>query len=142
MPSRPSASPAARARARSRAENFAFPFRRIFWWGARNQNERQNFLRGRPPLAATDGGASQFRSKKFRAKFRISHQQELSEFFESDERIASRLRRKMSQDDICRAVGLDRAQMSNIEAVKGNPTLATIEKIAQALGIASDEPLK
>ena len=53
-----------------------------------------------------------------------------------------RLRRKMSQGDICRAVGLDRAQMSNIEAGKGNPTLATIEKIAQALGVSSDELLK
>lgn len=48
----------------------------------------------------------------------------------------------MSQGDICRAVGLDRAQMSNIEAGKGNPTLSTIEKIAHALGITSDELLK
>jgi len=48
----------------------------------------------------------------------------------------------MSQGDICRKLGFDRAQMSNIEAGKGNPTLATIEKIAQALGIASDELLK
>jgi len=48
----------------------------------------------------------------------------------------------MSQGDICRALGFDRAQMSNIESGKGNPTLATIEKIAQALGIASDELLK
>lgn len=48
----------------------------------------------------------------------------------------------MSQGDICRALGFDRAQMSNIEAGKGNPTLATIEKIAQVLDIASDELLK
>ncbi len=48
----------------------------------------------------------------------------------------------MSQGDICRALGFDRAQMSNIESGKGNPTLATIEKIAQALGVASDELLK
>jgi transcriptional regulator with XRE-family HTH domain len=53
-----------------------------------------------------------------------------------------RERKKMSQGDICRALGFDRAQMSNIEAGKGNPTLATIEKIAQALGVASDELLK
>ncbi|MCL5017288.1 MAG: helix-turn-helix domain-containing protein, partial [Patescibacteria group bacterium] len=32
----------------------------------------------------------------------------------------------MSQGDICHAVGLDRAQMSNIEAGKGNPTLADL----------------
>ena len=48
----------------------------------------------------------------------------------------------MSQGDICRALGFDRAQMSNIEGGKVNPTLATIEKIAQALGVASDELLK
>ena len=53
-----------------------------------------------------------------------------------------REREKMSQGDICRALGFDRAQMSNIEAEKGNPTLATIEKIAQALGVASYELLK
>ncbi len=53
-----------------------------------------------------------------------------------------RERKKMSQGDICRAVELDRAQMSNIESGKGNPTLATIEKIAQALGVSSDELLK
>ncbi len=53
-----------------------------------------------------------------------------------------RERKKMSQGDICRAVGLDRAQISNIEAGKGNPTLATIDKIAQALGVTSDELLK
>jgi transcriptional regulator with XRE-family HTH domain len=50
--------------------------------------------------------------------------------------------RSLSQGDICRAVGLDRAQMSNIESGKGNPTLATIEKIATALGVTSGELLK
>ncbi len=53
-----------------------------------------------------------------------------------------RERKKMSQGDICRALGFDRAQMSNIEAGKGNLTLATIEKIAQALWISSHELLK
>lgn len=53
-----------------------------------------------------------------------------------------RERKKMSQGDICRKLGFDRAQVSNIEAGKGNPTLATIEKIAQALDVASDELLK
>ena len=46
------------------------------------------------------------------------------------------------QGDICRALGFDRAQMSNIEAGKGNHTIATIEKIAPALGVVSDELLK
>ena len=49
--------------------------------------------------------------------------------------------RKMSQGDICRVLGFDRAQMSNIEGGKGNPTLATIEKIANALGVSSSELL-
>lgn len=53
-----------------------------------------------------------------------------------------REQKEMSQGDICRAVGFDRAQMSNIEGGKGNPTLATIERIAHALGVTSDELLK
>ena len=53
-----------------------------------------------------------------------------------------REQKEMTQGDICRAVGFDRAQISNIEAGKGNPTLATIEKIAKALGVTSDELLK
>lgn len=50
--------------------------------------------------------------------------------------------KKMSQGDICRALGFDRAYMSNIEAGKGNPTLATITKLAKALGVTADELLK
>ena len=53
-----------------------------------------------------------------------------------------REQKKMKKGEIWRVLGFDRAQMSNIEAGKGNPTLATIEKIAQALGVASDELLK
>ena len=48
----------------------------------------------------------------------------------------------MSQGDICRTLGFDRAQMSNIEAGKGNPTLATIDKIAQALDVAIEDLIK
>lgn len=48
----------------------------------------------------------------------------------------------MSQGDICRATGLDRAQVSNLESGNGNPTLATIEKIATALSVSSDKLLK
>ena len=48
----------------------------------------------------------------------------------------------MSQGDICRATGFDRAYMSNIEAGKGNPTLATIEKVAEALKVSTSELLK
>lgn len=53
-----------------------------------------------------------------------------------------REQKNMSQGDICRATGFDRAYMSNIEAGKGNPTLLTIEKIAQALEVTTDKLLK
>jgi len=48
----------------------------------------------------------------------------------------------MSQGDIHRATGIDRAYISNLEAGKQNPTLETIGKIAEALGISSDHLLK
>jgi len=44
----------------------------------------------RPSVPPKRSGGGQFRSKKFRAKFRISHQSQLSPFWE---RITSRLRR-------------------------------------------------
>ena len=53
-----------------------------------------------------------------------------------------REQKKMSQGDICRATGFDRAYMSNIEAGKGNPTLVTIEKISDALGVSMSQLLK
>ncbi|HET8574860.1 MAG TPA: helix-turn-helix transcriptional regulator [Candidatus Paceibacterota bacterium] len=53
-----------------------------------------------------------------------------------------REQKNMSQGDICRATRLDRAQVSNIESGNGNPTLATIERLAGALGVTSDELLK
>lgn len=53
-----------------------------------------------------------------------------------------REQKKMSQGDICRALGFDRAYMSNIEAGKGNPTLVTIEKIAEALNVSTSELLR
>jgi DNA-binding XRE family transcriptional regulator len=53
-----------------------------------------------------------------------------------------REQKNMSQGDVCRATGLDRAQVSNIESGNGNPTLATIERLAGALGVTSDELLK
>lgn len=53
-----------------------------------------------------------------------------------------RTRKKMSQGDICRALGVDRAYISNIESGKQNPTLSTNEKIAKALGVKIDELLQ
>ena len=48
----------------------------------------------------------------------------------------------MSQGDIHRATGIDRAYISNLEAGKQNPTLETIAKIAKALSTTSDKLLK
>lgn len=48
----------------------------------------------------------------------------------------------MTQGDLCRACELDRAYVSNLEAGKKNPTLATIERIAKALDVSIDELMK
>ena len=53
-----------------------------------------------------------------------------------------RTKKKMSQGDIARALGVDRGYISNIENGKKNPTLATIQKLADALKISADELLK
>ena len=53
-----------------------------------------------------------------------------------------RLEKKMSQGDICRALGVDRGYISNLESGKRNPTLATIKRIADALDVSVDRLLK
>ena len=53
-----------------------------------------------------------------------------------------RLRRKMSQGDICRAIEMDRSYMSAIESGKKNVTIAVVQKIARALNVPVDELLK
>ena len=53
-----------------------------------------------------------------------------------------RTEKKMSQGDIARTLGVDRGYISNIENGKKNPTLATIDKLAKALGVSADELLK
>jgi len=53
-----------------------------------------------------------------------------------------RLARQMTQGDICRKLGVDRAYISNVESGNKNPTLSTITKLAKALGVSVDELLK
>ncbi len=48
----------------------------------------------------------------------------------------------MSQGDSFRVTKIERAYISNLEAGKQNPTLETIEKIAQALGVEISELTK
>lgn len=53
-----------------------------------------------------------------------------------------RAEKGMSQGDICRATGADRAYISNVESGNKNPTLETITKIAGALGVSIDKLLR
>ena len=53
-----------------------------------------------------------------------------------------RAKKKMSQGDIARALDVHRAYISGIENGKRNPTLATIQKLANALAISADKLLK
>jgi len=53
-----------------------------------------------------------------------------------------RLKKRMSQGDICRAIDMDRSYMSAIESGKKNVTLVVLEKLANALGVSVDELLK
>lgn len=52
-----------------------------------------------------------------------------------------RAKKKMSQGDIARALEVDRGYISNIENGKKNPTIATIQKLANALGVSAGELL-
>lgn len=53
-----------------------------------------------------------------------------------------RTKKNMSQGDIARALEVDRSYISNIESGKKNLTLATIQKLADALKFSADELLK
>ena len=53
-----------------------------------------------------------------------------------------RLTKQMSQGDICRKLGVDRAYISNVESGNKNPTLSTITKLAKALGVSVGKMLK
>ena len=53
-----------------------------------------------------------------------------------------RMEKGISQGDIVRSLGMDRAFISNIENGKTNPTLATIAKLAKVLNISIDKLLK
>ena len=50
--------------------------------------------------------------------------------------------KKLSQGAIARKLEVHRAYISGIENGKRNPTLATIQKLAEALGISADELIK
>ena len=53
-----------------------------------------------------------------------------------------RAKKKLSQGDIARALEVDKGYISNIESGNKNPTLATIQRLADALGVSADELIK
>ncbi|MEX0909790.1 MAG: helix-turn-helix transcriptional regulator [Candidatus Paceibacterota bacterium] len=52
------------------------------------------------------------------------------------------LEKEISQGDIRGALGIDRGYISNLETGKRNPTLSTIKRIADAIGVSVDRLLK
>ena len=53
-----------------------------------------------------------------------------------------RTKKGITQGDIVRTLGMPKSFVSSIENGKTNPTLATIAKIAKAIGVSADELLK
>lgn len=53
-----------------------------------------------------------------------------------------RIAKNISQGDIARELEVSRSFISNIENGKTNPTLATIVKLAKAVGVATDKLMK
>ncbi len=53
-----------------------------------------------------------------------------------------RTKKKLSQGAIARILEVDKGYISNIENGKKNPTLATIERLANAINVSVDELLK
>ncbi|MCF7844158.1 helix-turn-helix domain-containing protein [Candidatus Gracilibacteria bacterium] len=53
-----------------------------------------------------------------------------------------RTKKGISQVDVARSLGISRGFVSNLENGKTNPTLATITKLAGAIGVTTDELLK
>ncbi len=53
-----------------------------------------------------------------------------------------RAKKKLSQGALARLLEVDKGYISNIESGKKNPTLATIQRLADALGVSADLLLK
>ncbi len=53
-----------------------------------------------------------------------------------------RMKNKMTQGDICRALNMDRGYMSAIENGKKNITLTQLEKLSNALKVSPDKLIK
>lgn len=53
-----------------------------------------------------------------------------------------RTEKGISQSDIAKSLGVSRGFVSNIENGKRNPTLATISRLAKAVGVPTEELFK
>jgi transcriptional regulator with XRE-family HTH domain len=53
-----------------------------------------------------------------------------------------RTKKGISQGDIVRTLGMPKSFVSSIENGRTNPTLATIAKLAKAVGVSTSELLK
>lgn len=53
-----------------------------------------------------------------------------------------RLERGLTQVELSKKLKADRSYVSNVEQGKKNPTLTTMEKIANVLGVSTEELLK
>lgn len=53
-----------------------------------------------------------------------------------------RLKKKLSQGDIARILGVHRSYISGLERGRRNPSLLTVHKVAKALGVSVNELLK
>jgi transcriptional regulator with XRE-family HTH domain len=53
-----------------------------------------------------------------------------------------RMKKGISQNAIAKTLDIDRSFITNIEGGKTNPTLATIAKLAKAIGVSVGELMK
>lgn len=53
-----------------------------------------------------------------------------------------RAKKKLSQGALVHLLEVDKGYISNIESGNKNPTLATIQRLAEVLGVSADELLK
>ena len=53
-----------------------------------------------------------------------------------------RIKKKLSQGDIARILGVHRSYISGLERGRRNPSLLTVHKVAKALGVSVNELLK
>ena len=53
-----------------------------------------------------------------------------------------RIKKKLSQGDIARILGVHRSYISGLERGRRNPSLLTVHKVAKALGVSTNELLK